>query len=98
MTQTPWGIRYHPLVAEDFRRHVALKDKDFISETIEKRLSTEQEKIGKALRNDLSGYRRIRISKYRVIYEIKKNTITVYVLIIDRREDVYQEVFRRLGL
>ena len=98
MTQTPWAIRYHPLVAKDFRRHVALKDKDFISETIEKRLSTEPDKIGKALRNDLSGYRRIRISKYRVIYEIKKNTVTVYVLIIDRREDVYQEVFRRLGL
>ena len=98
MTPIHWVIRYHPLVAEDFKRHVALKDKDFISETIEKRLSSEPDKVGKPLGSDLSGYRRIRISKYRVIYEIKKNIITVYVLIVDRREDVYQEVFRRLGL
>ena len=98
MNQVRWTIRYHPLVAEDFKRHVALKDKDFISETIEKRLSAEPDKIGKPLGGDLSGYRRIRISKYRVIYEIRKNIVTVHVLIIDRREDVYQEVFRRLGL
>ena len=94
MTQIRWAIRYHPLVAEDFKRHVALKDKDFISETIEKHLSTDPDKIGKTLGNALSGYRRIRISKYRVIYEVKKHVVTVYVLIVDRREDVYQEVFR----
>lgn len=98
MTSIRWTIQYHPRVAEDFKRHTALKDKDFILDTIEKRLSTEPDKMGKPLGSILTGYRRIRISKYRVIYEVRKNIVTVYVLIVDRREDVYQEVFRRLGL
>ena len=93
-----WQINFHPKVAEDLKQNVAKKDISFILETIDKRLSEEPEKIGKQLRHDLSDYRRIRISKYRVIYQIQKYIVTVFVLTVDRREDVYSEVFKRLGV
>ena len=93
-----WLIQYHPKVLEDIEKNVALKDKALILETLERRLSAEPEKMGKPLGNVLGGYRRIRISKYRIVYELKRHTLTVYVVMIDRREDVYHEVLKRLGL
>jgi mRNA interferase RelE/StbE len=38
---------------------------------------------------DLSAYR-IRIGKYRVIYEINDQILTVYVLTMGHRKDIYQ--------
>ncbi len=93
-----WTIHYHPDVADDFKNNIATKDRDFIRKTLEKRLSQEPEKVGKPLRNKLSPYRRVRISKYRVIYKVEKQAVKVLVLAVDKREDIYGEVLKCLGL
>ena len=93
-----WKIEFHPEVQGDFEENVAIKDRQFLIDTITKRLSIDPDKIGKPLGRELAKYRRVRISKYRVIYQIKKNQIIVYVLMVDRRETIYHEVFKRLGI
>lgn len=93
-----WTIQYHPEVADDFEKNVALKDREYLYEQIQKRLTIEPDKIGKPLGRDLSGYRRMRVSKYRIVYKVLSKIVTVYVLTVDKREDVYDEVLKRLGL
>ena len=93
-----WKLEYHPKTKDDFRQNVALKDRQFIYDTIQKRLSAEPEKAGKSLGRELSGFRRLRISKYRIIYQIQKSKIVVCILMVDRRETVYEEIFKRVGL
>jgi mRNA interferase RelE/StbE len=44
---------------------------------------------GKALRKNLKGYWRHRVGNYRVISSIKDDTLTVLVVRIGHRKDVY---------
>ena len=46
--------------------------------------------IGKILKGDYSGLRRIRIGNYRVIYEINEGEVIVLVLRIAHRKQVYR--------
>lgn len=45
--------------------------------------------LGKPLVGNLSGLWRLRIDKYRVIYQIKKNELIIYVLDIGHRKNIY---------
>ncbi len=51
----------------------------------------EPRKFGKALTADKRGLWRYRIGKYRVICQIKDETITVLVLKIGKRDTVYDD-------
>lgn len=46
--------------------------------------------VGKLLKGDLSGLRRIRIGSYRVIYEINEKEILVLILRVAQRKDAYR--------
>ena len=46
--------------------------------------------VGKLLKGDLSGLRRIRIGSYRVIYEINEGEVLVLVLRIAHRKNAYR--------
>jgi mRNA interferase RelE/StbE len=46
--------------------------------------------VGKLLKGDLSGLRRVRVGAYRVVYEINEGQVTVLVLRIAHRKDVYR--------
>ena len=66
------------------------------------KLKSEPEKQGKALTNELKGYRSIRAvgQRYRIVYQINDQNITVIIVAIGRRKqgdknDVY-EVMRSL--
>ncbi|MEK6817428.1 MAG: type II toxin-antitoxin system RelE/ParE family toxin [Nanoarchaeota archaeon] len=45
--------------------------------------------LGKPLVGNLSGLRSLRVEKYRVLYEIKKSQLIIYVLEMGHRKDVY---------
>lgn len=47
--------------------------------------------IGKALKGDLSGLRRIRAGNYRVVYEINDNQLLILVLRAAHRKDIYRK-------
>jgi len=53
-----------------------------------KELRTNPE-IGKPLVGRLSGLWRLRIGKYRAIYQIRKNELIVFVLRVGHRKNVY---------
>jgi mRNA interferase RelE/StbE len=50
----------------------------------------ENPHIGKLLKGELSGLRRIRSGNYRVIYEINEGEVTILVLRIAHRKQVYR--------
>ena len=45
--------------------------------------------IGKPLTANLSGLRRLRVHKYRIIYKIIKNKLIILVLDIGHRKNIY---------
>jgi len=46
--------------------------------------------IGKSLKGELSGLRRIRVGDYRVVYEIYDQQVMILVVRIAHRKDVYR--------
>ena len=44
--------------------------------------------LGKPLKGELSGQRRLRVGRYRIVYAIDEQTI--YIVSIDDRKDVYR--------
>ena len=50
----------------------------------------ENPHVGKVLKGELSGLRRIRVVNYRVIYEINEGAVLILVLRVAHRKEVYQ--------
>lgn len=46
--------------------------------------------VGKVLKGELSGLRRIRVGHYRVVYEINEGEVMILVVRVARRKEVYQ--------
>ena len=61
-----------------------------IKEFIEIRLSNDPFSAGKLLKGNFEGLRSARIGIYRIIYEIFDDKITVYIIKIAHRKDVYE--------
>lgn len=86
-------VVYRPeITAEDLPR-IPGNVRARIIRAVETRLMTEPAKYGERLRHSLSGLWKIRVGDYRVCYEIKEHTVTVWA-IRDRR-DVYSILERR---
>lgn len=83
---------------EDFKE-ITEKDQQRIMKTIRKKLTTEPELYGKPLKNDLKGFWKLKIDKYRVVYSINKGKIEVYVITVGfrRDEEVYKAAAKRIG-
>jgi len=50
----------------------------------------EQPHIGKLLKGDLSGLRRLRVGKYRIIYEVDDGKVLILVLRVAHRKIIYR--------
>jgi mRNA interferase RelE/StbE len=81
---------------EDFRK-IDKADQQKIIKAIRKKLTRDPEGFGAPLRGGLKGLWKLRVGQYRVVYEIKKNEILVYVVKVGfrRDEEVYREVMKR---
>ena len=51
---------------------------------------TDNPHVGKLLKGELSGLRRIRVGSFRVIYEINEGEILILVLRVAHRKKVYR--------
>ena len=93
-----WQIKVHRLVIEEDFKKIGKSDRTLILKTIYKKLSIAPEKYGSPLRSPLKGYWKLRVSDYRVVYRIERDTIKVLVLKVGLRrdEEVYKEMFQRL--
>lgn len=64
-----------------------------ILRAIEERLMTEPARYGSRLRRSLSALWKLRVGDYRVVYELKGNTVWIWA--IAHRKKAYEEVERR---
>ncbi len=83
----------------EFRPRVKREDIPFISKSayaliqraIEKRLAAAPLQYGEALRYELSGMRRLRVSTYRIIYHVDEKNRIVTIEAIGHRKEVYDQ-------
>lgn len=82
---------------EDFKR-IDRADQQKIIKVIRKKLTDDPENYGEPLRDEFNGLWKLKTGKYRIIYEIKKAQILVYVIKVGFRRDdqVYKELLKRL--
>ncbi|MEX0877997.1 MAG: type II toxin-antitoxin system RelE/ParE family toxin [Candidatus Spechtbacterales bacterium] len=93
MPGSKFSIEYHPLViSEDIPKLSKIWQKR-IKESIETKLSTRPEIFGQPLRQNLKGYRKLRVGDYRIIFKV--NGRNIYILLIEHRSVVYREIQRR---
>ena len=86
-----YQIRYTPMAAETIR-HLHPSVKQAIREAI-RGLSGDPYK-GNPLAFDLTGFRSLRVSRYRVIYRIQEADRALEIHLAGHRRDIY-EVFRQ---
>ncbi|MEC9283759.1 MAG: type II toxin-antitoxin system RelE/ParE family toxin [Bdellovibrionota bacterium] len=84
-----WKLRYKESVKKDLKK-ISQDNQYIIKRTIEDKLQTEPLKYGLPLRRSLKGYMKLRIGDYRVIYSIEKQIVTVHIIKIGHRREVYK--------
>ena len=87
-----WEILYHPDVDEDLLS-VGQAAARRIMKSIDTKLTKSPLQFGAPLSGDLSHFRKLRIGDYRVVYQIKKQQVIVYVLAVGPRRD--KEIYRQ---
>ena len=93
-----WQIKIHRLVLEEDFKKIPPVDQKQILRAIQKKISVTPEACGKPLHGEFSGYWRLRVGDYRVVYKIVKDEVLVYVIKVGIRRDdrVYRELLSRL--
>lgn len=93
-----WNVNIHRLVIDEDFKNINTHDQSVILKTIRKKLCTAPEQYGAPLRHNLKGFRKLKISDYRVIYKIEKKEIKVFVVKVGLRKDekVYKEMMQRM--
>ena len=84
-----WEIVYKQSVKKDLK-NIPKKIKSLIKRTIEEKLKVDPLYFGTPLKQNLKGLMKVRVGNYRIIYSIKKNTVTVFVIKIGHRKGVYK--------
>jgi mRNA interferase RelE/StbE len=76
--------------AQDFYQRLYTADRSHFSRIAAAFESLKRDPYrGKPLKLSLKGSFSLRVGMYRIIYEVEQNTVTVYVLKIGHRRDVY---------
>lgn len=75
-----FDVTYAQDVVEKDIPKLDAKSKILIKTAIENKLIKHPEIFGKPLKNSLSGYRKLRVGDYRVIFEISKNKIIIWMI------------------
>jgi len=65
--------------------------KKIIKKAIEDKLMTEPLKFGLPLRRTLKNFFKLRVGDYRIIYQIEDQEVTVLVIKVGHRREVYEE-------
>lgn len=84
-----YQLPYHPAVVSNDIPKLNGAWKKKIKKAIEQKLTAKPDLYGQPLRRNLAGCFKLRVGEYRVVYQIK--TQSVYILIIQHRSVVYQK-------
>ncbi|HIE36499.1 MAG TPA: type II toxin-antitoxin system mRNA interferase toxin, RelE/StbE family [Candidatus Omnitrophica bacterium] len=93
-----WKIKFHPLVIKEDFKKLGLSQKRKIIKEIKKKLTKDPLNDGEPLKGSFKGFRKLKVSEFRVIYEVIKDRVLVLIIKIGIRKDyqVYKEFFYRL--
>ena len=87
-------MTFRILIAPPARRALESTLPEFIAaaawEFIQDPLAENPHRVGKPLKGDLSGFWSARRGEYRVVYEIDDDVVTVIILRIGHRRDIYR--------
>ncbi len=86
-----YKIEYLEIVIKEHISNLTSSAKILIKRSIEDRLMIDSIKFGKPLRYSLKGYRRLRVSDYRIVYRIDELKKIVLIVAIKHRKDVYED-------
>lgn len=50
---------------------------------------------GYALRKELKGFYKLRVGDYRIVYEVRRQTVTVVIIGVGHRKGIYEALSRR---
>ena len=85
-----WKITYKKSVKKDLKK-ISKDIKYIIRRAIEEKLIVDPLKFGVPLRRNLKGLMKLRVGDYRIIYSIEEEVVTVHVIKIGHRKDVYEK-------
>lgn len=91
-----YRISYYQAVVDDDIPALPETIKQRVKQAIEERLLTSPDLYGKPLRKWLSGYRKLRIGDWRIVYKADQETVTI--LIIAHRSKVYTSIVHRIAV
>lgn len=94
MEVVPYLLQYHKEITGDLKSIDSLF-KIRIANVIQKKITSNPVLFGESLRSNLVGFRRLRVGDYRVIYRIKEEEKTVYIITIGHRRYVYKKASDR---
>lgn len=86
-----WKIKYLKSIQKEIKK-LTKKDQNKIWEYLEKNIAEldDPRSQGKALKGALSEFWRYRVGSYRIIAQIEDMTVTVLVVRVGHRKDVYK--------
>lgn len=87
-------IIYGDKVVEEDIPALDKKSKTLIKKAIEEKLITYPEIFGKPLRSSLVGYRKLRVGNYRIIFDVQKEKIIIWM--IAHRNKIYEHFLKRM--
>ena len=84
-----WTVVYRKSVQKDLKG-ISKDIQYIIRRAIEDKLMVDPLRFGLPLRRSLKGLMKLRVGDYRIICSIEKSPVTVHVIKIGHRKDVYR--------
>lgn len=87
----PWRVRFEKRAEKDLKR-LGASDRERIARFIRDRIvnRTDPREVGEALAGPLSGLWKYRVGDFRIVAAIEDDVLTVVVVRIGNRRDVYR--------
>ncbi len=92
--ESRFTLSYHQAVATHDIPRLSREWRLRIKKAIEERLTLHPDIFGKPLRRSLAGYRKLRVSDYRIIFRLEHKEIKI--IVIAHRRDAYQFFEKRI--
>lgn len=86
-----YKIKFTPFAKKQLKK-LGNNDIKIILKQVRKRLTNNPENAGNYLRGELKGYLKLKFSKYRVVYSVHKDIITVEIVACGLRKNIYEQL------
>jgi mRNA interferase RelE/StbE len=92
-----WEIIYHSEVVSDLES-IGPSNARRIMKAIDFKLTKNPIDFGQPLSGNLANFRKLRVGDFRIVYQIQRTKITVYVLAVGPRRDkeIYKAALKRI--